>query len=300
MCRPLRSRKNITAGRVSPHGKPAPLFCFLHREPGGQPGAGALLSAIALDAGKVRMHQILYGVAVCCALVEIGVLLRIRGGDGARQEGKLLPELRRSLRELLQSRGFLGFLGAVGLLYLTWKLDGTIFYLAQVQYVGLSEFWLSVSTAGNAMGQIPHGGPVGEAQRENGLPLRPHLRRAGACALASVHHPAVCRAGRCAHGAAHCAPLLHGSGLHHDPAQRPAGSAPRRGGEKPHHGHRRLHDGHLAAQRLHAGGRRGNLHALGASEQSMAQTFAFIGAVRAVTLAVFIARWLRGRRTHAS
>ena len=40
--------------------------------------------------------------------------------------------------------------------------------------------------------------------------------------------------------------------------------------------------------------------ALGASEQSMAQTFAFIGAVRAVTLAVFIARWLRGRRTHAS
>ena len=302
MCRPLRSRKKHHGGAGFPHtGSPPRFFASFIVNLAANLGAGALLSAIALDAGKVRMHQILYGVAVCCALVEIGVLLRIRGGDGARQEGKLLPELRRSLRELLQSRGFLGFLGAVGLLYLTWKLDGTIFYLAQVQYVGLSEFWLSVSTAGNAMGQIPHGGPVGEAQRENGLPLRPHLRRAGACALASVHHPAVLprravRAWRCTLCSASSRiwafttiqlnvlqDLLHAVeeknrtmaiAVYTTVISLLSAFMP------------------VAGVAIYT--------ALGASEQSMAQTFAFIGAVRAVTLAVFIARWLRGRRTHAS
>lgn len=264
-------------------------------------GAGALLSAIALDAGKVRMHQILYGVAVCCALAEIGVLLRIRGGDGARQEGKLLQELRRSLRELLQSRSFLGFLGAVGLLYLTWKLDGTIFYLAQVQYVGLSEFWLSVSTAGNAMGQILTVGLWAKLNEKMGF-------RFGLIfgALGLMLSPACIILPFAAHGGARMAlhiVLRFFTDLAFTTIQL-----------------------NVLQDLLHAVEEKNRTMAiavyttvisllsafmpvagvalytaLGASEQGMARTFAFIGAVRAVTLAVFIARWLRGRRrAHAA
>lgn len=114
--------------------------------------AGRILSSISSDNGKIRAHQILFLVAAGFAFIETAILSRIRGG--AKQAEETRPAFFRSVQVLFQNKRFLVFLGAICFFYMTWKLDGTIFYLAQVQYIGLSEFWLSVSSAVNAIGQI--------------------------------------------------------------------------------------------------------------------------------------------------
>lgn len=113
--------------------------------------AGGILSSVSSEMGKVRTHQLLFLAAAGFAFIETAFLSRIEGGDGQEEGGVVF---RNSFRQLFHNRKYLVFLGVVSFFYLTWKLDGTIFYLAQVQYIGLSEFWLSVSSAVNAMGQI--------------------------------------------------------------------------------------------------------------------------------------------------
>lgn len=125
---------------------------FLHTP--GMLATGAILSAIAGTAQKIRMHQILFGVCAVFTLLQILALLRITGGTSRYQSGKKLSDIWVAAKDLAGNKRFLFFAAVVTLFYITWRMDGTIFYLTQVKYLGLSEFWLNASNAACLLGQI--------------------------------------------------------------------------------------------------------------------------------------------------
>lgn len=103
--------------------------------------AGVILNSIQSSENRVVVHQIYYCVIAAAAILSAVFLRRIRGGDVKEPSGKSFKEFARAVGALAHNKRFLFFAAVAFLFYTTWQMDGTIFYLGQVKYVGLSDFW---------------------------------------------------------------------------------------------------------------------------------------------------------------
>lgn len=116
--------------------------------------AGALLSSASSNAEKIRLHQVFLWLAAALLLIQIFVLKGIKSEK--LKSGKLLSisELKNAFVDLIHNRKFLGFVSVAILFYMTWHMDWTLYFIGQVQYLGMDEAWLSYVNIGNAIIQF--------------------------------------------------------------------------------------------------------------------------------------------------
>lgn len=115
---------------------------------------GALLSSVATNAEKLRLHQIFLWVAAAFLLFQIFIIRRIPA-EAAKQSKKLnLKELKGAFIDLIHNRKFLGFVGVALFFYMTWHIDWTLYFIGKTQYLGMNEAWLSYVNIGNAIIQF--------------------------------------------------------------------------------------------------------------------------------------------------
>ena len=107
--------------------------------------AGFILTAEGNQQAQIITHQIYYCVIAAAAVCNIWMLRKIQGGAVVTPAGKNFRDFLEALRSLVHNKRFLFFAAVAFLFYTTWRLDGTIFYLGQVKYVGLSDFWYTFS-----------------------------------------------------------------------------------------------------------------------------------------------------------
>ncbi|MGI5895404.1 MAG: MFS transporter [Oscillospiraceae bacterium] len=107
--------------------------------------AGFLLTAQGDRSAQIITHQVYYCVIAAAAGCNIWMLSKIRGGTVREPAGKSFRDFWAAIKALVHNRRFLFFAAVALLFYTTWRLDGTVFYLGQVKYVGLSDFWYTFS-----------------------------------------------------------------------------------------------------------------------------------------------------------
>lgn len=125
----------------------APLLC------------GALLGMCGDTAGKLRVMQWLYYLCGGLALLNAWVIARMPGGRRSPEALARLPKVSPSaiaqvLGGLFRDRRFLSYFGSIMFFYVGWHLDWSVWYIGQVQYVGMSEVDLSVYSALVSIAQL--------------------------------------------------------------------------------------------------------------------------------------------------
>lgn len=107
--------------------------------------AGFLLTAQGDQQAQVITHQVYYCIIAAAAVCNVWMLSKIQGGAAAAPAGKSFRDFLDAIKALVHNKRFLFFAAVAFLFYTTWRLDGTVFYLGQVKYVGLSDFWYTFS-----------------------------------------------------------------------------------------------------------------------------------------------------------
>jgi Na+/melibiose symporter-like transporter len=116
--------------------------------------SGALLSSAGTNERKIIMHQIFFWIAGVILLLQIFVLKKIKSSQEQNPSIIRLRELKTTFRELKQNKKFLNFICVAIFFYITWHIDWTLYYLGQVDYLGLNEAWLSYVNIGGAIMQF--------------------------------------------------------------------------------------------------------------------------------------------------
>lgn len=110
--------------------------------------SGNLLASAAGNEEKIFLHQLLYWTASFLLLLQLFLLFHIRGGESPEQHAAFsAADLKDAFRQLAGNRRFLAFAGITIFFYISWQLDGTVFYLGQVKYLESDESWLAYGTA---------------------------------------------------------------------------------------------------------------------------------------------------------
>lgn len=110
---------------------------------------GVAMSAVSHPEQKLLVLRIFYYISGVFLLVQAAVIAKI---PCAERNADSLPrfsprDIGRSIKLAAQSPSFRGFFGVILFFYLSWHLDWSMWYLAQVQYVGLSEAQMSYYNA---------------------------------------------------------------------------------------------------------------------------------------------------------
>lgn len=115
---------------------------------------GALLASAKTIGQKLRLHQVYIWIAGISLILQIFVLKRIHSNQENAPAGIRFREIKTALLELKSNRSFLGFIGVALFFYMTWHIDWTLYFLGQVDYLGMDEAWLSYASIGNAVIQF--------------------------------------------------------------------------------------------------------------------------------------------------
>ncbi len=107
--------------------------------------AGFLLTAQGDQNVQIITHQVYYCIIAAAAVCNVWMLSKIQGGSAVAPAGKSFRDFLDAIKALVHNKRFLFFAAVAFLFYTTWRLDGTVFYLGQVKYVGLSDFWYTFS-----------------------------------------------------------------------------------------------------------------------------------------------------------
>lgn len=103
---------------------------------------GILLGEAATDAIRIHLYQAFYGLAFLFSLLQLTVLnrspqmVREKSGHG-------LSDLKISVRTMVHDKAFMAFAGIAFLFHCGWYMAWPLFFLAQVNYMGANESWLS-------------------------------------------------------------------------------------------------------------------------------------------------------------
>lgn len=116
---------------------------------------GTLMNLQQDTAGKLHILRIFYLTAAAASWLQVAVLLRM---PACPREIDIKPEpLRQAIPSVLKAvteKEFLWFLVPFLLFYLSWHIDWSMWYLAQVNYLYLNESQLSIYSAFYNIGQL--------------------------------------------------------------------------------------------------------------------------------------------------
>lgn len=113
---------------------------------------GAAMSAMGTSEEKLQSLQIFYYLSGIFLLAQAFIIWKIPGGKKSPEELATIQPFRFST--LLEAAGFIFhnipfrrfFLGIM-LFYMTWHLDWSMWYLAEIQYIGMTEMHLAIFNA---------------------------------------------------------------------------------------------------------------------------------------------------------
>lgn len=115
---------------------------------------GALLASVLENSKKIRFHQIFYFTAAVILMLQILTLKQIKDGHAKERNYIKLSEFKTTVRDLINHKPFMKFLGTALFFYVTWHADWTLYFLGQVNYMKMNEAWLSYVSIGSAVAQF--------------------------------------------------------------------------------------------------------------------------------------------------
>lgn len=104
---------------------------------------GAILTA-ASGAGKIAVHQVYYYLALPFSLGQILLLRKVHGKVEHVSSKLELTVLRQTVTSLFKNRHFRGFLLVALLVYCGWEMDWSLYFQAQLKYLKMNEFQMSL------------------------------------------------------------------------------------------------------------------------------------------------------------
>ncbi len=116
--------------------------------------SGALLASAGTTGAKITIHQAFFWVACVLLVSQIAVLKRINSNREHQPSGLGIRDIKAALLELVHNKGFLSFVGVAMFFYVTWQVDWTLYFVGQVNYLGMNEAWLSYLSIGTAIIQF--------------------------------------------------------------------------------------------------------------------------------------------------
>lgn len=115
---------------------------------------GALLAGADTLRQKLAWHQSYVWCACMLLILQINVLKQIHSQHNNVSSGIRINEIKTALIELGKNKRFLGFAFVALFFYMSWHIDWTIYFLGEVNYLGMNEAWLSYASIGNAVIQF--------------------------------------------------------------------------------------------------------------------------------------------------
>ena len=100
------------------------------------------------------IHQIFIFCAVGFAFLQIFTLSGIHGGNVKKPSGTGIKDLINAAKNMIGNKKFRSFVAVALFFYICWHLDWTVYFIGQTKYVGLDEFWLSISNCASALAQF--------------------------------------------------------------------------------------------------------------------------------------------------
>lgn len=117
-------------------------------------GCGAILASAKTIGLKLRWHQIYIWLACFLLILQMFVLKKIQSRHNSAAMGIRFKEIKSALTELGRNKKFLGYVCVALFFYMTWHIDWTLYFLGQVNYLGMNEAWLGYTNIGNAIIQF--------------------------------------------------------------------------------------------------------------------------------------------------
>ncbi len=133
-----------------------------------------MFSAMSSDAGKLTVLRIFFCICGAFNLLNAFVLSKMPGGERSPEQLAALPKVSARgigsvLKDLLHSRRYLAYFLPIMLFYMSWHLDWSVWYIGQINYVGLTEAQLSLYTALSCLGQFAMMGFFGRMVEKKGV-----------------------------------------------------------------------------------------------------------------------------------
>ncbi|HYE82964.1 MAG TPA: MFS transporter [Clostridia bacterium] len=110
---------------------------------------GQIIERLGTTASKaIIIYQLFFISAFLLGIYEIAALLRIKENDSVRSEG---IDVRSSLSEVLNNKGFMKFLTCSMLFHFGWQMGWPLFSIYQIKYLGATEAWITVSNVSSGI-----------------------------------------------------------------------------------------------------------------------------------------------------
>lgn len=113
-----------------------------------------MILTIASGPLKIFVHQIYYYLALPLAFGQLLLLRKIHVEPKSNPNPFRFSGLVRTAISTFRSRTFLGFLGVALLVYASWQMDWSIYFIAQFKYLELSEVQMSLVAVLSALTQF--------------------------------------------------------------------------------------------------------------------------------------------------
>lgn len=111
---------------------------------------GTLLTLAVTNKAKLMIHQSFFWISCILIIFQVFVLKKISGDSSYSHSDMRLKDVKKIALDLINNKGFLGFVGVALFFYMTWQSDWTLYYIEQVTYLKLNEAWLSFINVGGA------------------------------------------------------------------------------------------------------------------------------------------------------
>lgn len=140
-------RRNIVLARRSRWmyviGIGAPLLCAL------------LMKNYTDNESKLRFFQFLYFFCALVMIAQAFVVHRIETPvHEAPAEKESFGDLKGKIETLLHNKAFMGFFIPISIFYMAWQLDWSVWFIGQVQYVGLNDAQITLFNGIFSIGQL--------------------------------------------------------------------------------------------------------------------------------------------------
>ena len=113
---------------------------------------GVLLSGKGDSESRLPVFRMVFYICAALMLLQFFVLLRIPCPPQASDKAHFsLAVFQEALHDMRSSRRFCAFFAAIAFMYVGWHFDGSLWYIAQVNYVGMTQSQISFNNALNGI-----------------------------------------------------------------------------------------------------------------------------------------------------
>jgi MFS family permease len=106
---------------------------------------GTILTAISSDAGKLAAHQIFYILAAVMLFFNAFHFRKIKAVRPSEPKRVSFSQLKIAAARLSKNKMFIYFALTVLFFHMTWHADWTLYFIGQRNYIGMNEFFLSLT-----------------------------------------------------------------------------------------------------------------------------------------------------------